>query len=81
MLQKENNKAKFRGDLTQHLTNKMAAMLPGFKDGEQKIIRMVESWRSLNSKNGRDLSYILNKMKGKKMSHPEAGNWKQGTSL
>lgn len=33
----ERNEAKFRGDVTQHLTKKMTAMLLGFKDGELNV--------------------------------------------
>lgn len=47
LLQMERNEAKFRRDLTQHLTNKMVAILPGFKAGEPKVLRVVERQRSL----------------------------------
>lgn len=67
LVQTESNEAKFRGDLIQHLTNKMAAILPGFKAGELKVLTVVERQRSLTIPRVVEIFLILEIIWKKKM--------------
>jgi len=70
----QSNEAKFKGDLTQYLTNKTAVILSGFKSW--RIETFKTDWAvevPHNSKSGRDVSSVTNKIKGKKCE--SSRNW------